>query len=380
MTSSKAVDESEKRAKRAKPRVSSPSDIRKSNRQAVLRALYPDRWLSRADLAKLTGLSKVSVSDVVAELIQDSLLVEGGYKPSSKPGKPAVLVGIEAQGKTVMAVDLSEAGTVKGILCDLKGQIILRAKQDLPQSNPLPLEPIIALCQQLKARAPEPLLGLAVATPGTVNMQGTVLAAPNLGWSDVDLAQILSQQVGLRTYVTNDADSAVFGEHCFAGGPANMILVQIARGVGAGVLIDNRIVRGSHYVAGEIGHVVVDENGIACACGKRGCLETLTSVPFLAGKIAAQPQAREGILAQAGQVLGAALSMPVALTNITDISIAGPSEITDEAMLTALENTINERVHSRFIEHVHVHPAALGNDAAVLGGAACVLRRELGVL
>ncbi|BDR54773.1 ROK family protein [Bombiscardovia apis] len=361
-------------------RVSLPSDIRKNNRRTVLRALYPDRWLSRADIAKTTGLSKVSTSDVVADLIDDSLLVEGGFKPSSKPGKPALLVGMHTQSMCVMGIDLSEVGTVQGILTDLQGRVIARSSKALAPAQQLPLEPIVDLCNELTSQAPAPILGLGVATPGTVNENGTVLAAPNLGWTDLNLAAELTSRLGVQTYVTNDADSAAFGERCFAQGPANMIVVQIARGVGAGVLIDNHIVRGSHYVAGEIGHVVVDENGIPCACGKRGCLETLTSVPFLESRIVEDPGNREDILAGAGEALGAALSMPVALINITDIVISGPTSIVDTTMLNAVENTINDRVHSRFIRSVHVHPTVLGTDAAALGSVACVLRHQLGVL
>ncbi|WP_161522215.1 ROK family transcriptional regulator [Bifidobacterium aemilianum] len=385
------------------PHSALPSDIRKSNRAAVLKALYPDQWRSRADLAKITGLSKVSVSDVVGELIEAGLLVEGGYKSSSRPGKPAVLVGINAGGRGLVAVDLSEAGRVSAILADLTGKILESSQIDVSSAqrgrghvgdrmvsdsssssdtSSLPLEPVIRLCRTLIGKSSVPMLGVGVATPGTVSDSGEVLAAPNLGWTNLKLADELRQALDLPVFVSNDADSAVFGERCFGAGPANMILVQLARGVGAGVLIDDHIVRGTSCVAGEIGHVVIDENGMACACGKRGCLETMTSIPFLRQRLAdAEGQAdRDDVLAQAGEVLGAALSMPVAMTNITDIAISGPEPIVGKMLLESVENTINDRVHSRFIDAVIVHATRLGTNAALLGGVACVLRHELGVL
>lgn len=356
-----------------------PSDIRRRNRQTVLKSLYPDRWLSRADLAKLTGLSKVSVSDVVADLIDDGLLVEGGYKSSSRPGKPAVLVGINVKGSAVMALDLSEAGLVRGIVTDLAGHVTATEEEPI---SPGTLQPtvLVKLSRRLLELSPVPVLGLGVATPGTVDRGGRVLAAPNLGWTDMDLAALLHGQLGVAVTVSNDADAAVFGERCFAGGMDNMILVAIARGVGAGVLIADHIVRGSDYVAGEIGHVVVDQDGPACVCGKRGCLETLIAAPVLEKRIAERPENRDDILTQAGEVLGVALSMPVALTNIKDLTISGPSDLVGTIMLEAVENTINDRVHSRFINRVDVHPARLGRQAAALGAVACVLRHELGVL
>lgn len=357
-----------------------PSDIRRRNRQTVLKTLYPDKWFSRADISKITGLSKVSVSDVVAELIQDGLVVEGGYKNSTRPGKPAVLVRIKVEGSAVMAVDLSEAGAIRGILTDLSGRVLVRQTVQVPETGHLDPQAVIHLCQGLAEQSRVPILGLGVATPGTVDMSGRVLAAPNLGWTDLDLADRLRRNLGMVVWVSNDADSAVFGERCFATGPENMILVAIAKGVGAGTLIADHVVRGSTYVAGEIGHVVVDENGPACICGKRGCLETLIAGPILQKRIANEPERRDDILTQAGEVLGEALAMPVALTNITDVTISGSTDLVCRIFLEAVENTINDRVHSRFIERVDVHQARLGGDAAALGGVAEVLRHELGVL
>lgn len=371
---------SSRRGGRRRLRSALPSDIRRRNRQTVLRALYPHKWHSRADLAKITGLSKVSVSDVVAGLIQDGLVVEGGYKSSSRPGKPAVLVGIKADGTNVMAVDLSEAGVIRGILTDLTGKVLVRQDMEIPRAGYLDPQAVVTLCKRLSGQTRVPILGLGVATPGTVDRYGRVIAAPNLGWTDLDLAEQLHRALRMVVRVSNDADSAVFGERCFATGPDNMILVAIAKGVGAGVLIDDHVVQGSAYVAGEIGHVVVDENGPDCVCGKRGCLETLIAAPVLEARIADDPNRRDDLLTQAGEVLGTALSLPVALTNITDVTISGPERIVGRVFLNAVENTINDRVHSRFIERVDVHTTRLGGDAGALGGVANVLRHELGVL
>lgn len=371
---------SSRRGGRRRLRSALPSDIRRRDRQTVLRALYPDKWHSRADLAKITGLSKVSVSDVVAGLIQDGLVVEGGYKSSSRPGKPAVLVGIKADGTNVMALDLSEAGVIRGILTDLTGKVLVRQDMEIPRAGYLDPQAVVTLCKRLSGQTRVPILGLGVATPGTVDRYGRVIAAPNLGWTDLDLAEQLHRALRMVVRVSNDADSAVFGERCFATGPDNMILVAIAKGVGAGVLIDDHVVQGSAYVAGEIGHVVVDENGPDCVCGKRGCLETLIAAPVLEARIADDPNRRDDLLTQAGEVLGTALSLPVALTNITDVTISGPERIVGRVFLNAVENTINDRVHSRFIERVDVHTTRLGGDAAALGGVANVLRHELGVL
>ena len=357
-----------------------PSDIRRRNRQAVLRSLYPDKWYSRADLSRMTGLSKVSISDVVADLTQEGLVAEGGYKSSSRPGKPAVLVGIKAEGTNIMAVDLSEVGVIKGVLTNLTGKILVRQSTEIPRAGHLDPQAVVILCRRLSEQSRVPILGLGVATPGTVDRSGRVISAPNLGWTDLDLEDLLHRALRMVVRVSNDADSAVFGERCFANGPDDMILVAIARGVGAGVLIDDHVVEGSAYVAGEIGHVVVDEDGPDCVCGKRGCLEALIAVPVLEERIAREPERRDDLLTRAGEVLGRALAMPVALTNIADVTVSGPGNIVGSAFLDAVGSTVNDRVHSRFTDRVEVHPARLGEDAAVLGGVANVLRHELGVI
>lgn len=358
-----------------------PSDIRQRNRTAVLRAIYPNVWCSRAELSRITGMSKVSTSDVVAELIHDGLVTEGGYQNSPKPGKPALLVGFNAQSMNVVSVDISEADGMRGIVTDLAGNILERDQEAIVEHMPLRTTQVVEFCERLVESAHAPVLGVAVATPGTVDeREGVVLAAPNLGWSDVELAAILRDRLGLEATVANDADCALFAERCFAQGSENMMLVQVAKGLGAALLIGGNVVQGADHAAGEIGHVVVDDDGPQCVCGKRGCLETLVSTPVLEHRIAQDPDQRGDIVADAGAILGRALAMPVAMSNISEVVVAGPEDVVDDEMVRAARDVINDMVRSRFITAVNVRRSRLGVDAAALGAVAFVMRDQLRIL
>ena len=109
-----------------------------------------------------------------------------------------------------------------------------------------------------------------------------MLNAPNLGWAGVDLTGILRRELDLPVYVANDANTAVLGEHTFGGtAAADLMLLRIGTGVGAGLVVGGALVEGHTSAAGEIGHVVVDPGGARCACGRAGCLETVLAVPHL---------------------------------------------------------------------------------------------------
>ncbi|KFI46957.1 Sugar kinase of the NBD/HSP70 family, may contain an N-terminal HTH domain [Bifidobacterium bohemicum] len=358
----------------------SPTDVRIRNRTAVLRAMYSGRKRSRSELASITGLSKVSTSDVVADLMDEGYLTEGGYKSSARPGKPALMLEFNPSAASVIAVDLSETNEIVGAVVDLDGRILCRERRELPSGRGLSIDQVIGLCRVLVESNRSPLLGIGVATPGFVDEHGVVLDAPNLGWKNVDIVGLLERHFGCGVSVANDADCAVFAERCFANGSPSMMYVQIAKGVGAGLLVADQVVHGVDNTAGEIGHVVVDPEGLPCLCGKRGCLETLIAVPSLERQMSEHPEKRCEIITHAGHVLGNALAMVVAMTGVTDVVVSGPENLVDSSFRQATERCINDLVHSRFIDVVKVRDSRFQGDTALLGAVATVLRRRLNLL
>ena len=146
-----------------------------------------------------------------------------------------------------------------------------------------------------------------------------------------------------------------------------------------GALTGGALVKGAASDAGEIGHVVIDETGAACSCGKSGCLETWISVPALTARITAEPAARSRLLAEAGHRLGLALAPIVGMLGLQHIVIGGPEELVTGPFLDACRGCVTDRTRSEFRPELHLEASSLGTDAVLLGAAALVLWRELGV-
>lgn len=357
-----------------------PEDARRSNLALVLQGIYDGPELSRADLARATGLTKVTVSDLVAELIGDGLVVESGTSEVSRPGKPSTLLAFDAGARDILAMDLSARDELRGAVLSLRGEPLVTVSRPLDGAvGDDALAAARELAGDLVRAATRPVLGLGVGTPGTVDGSGTVLSAPNLHWHNLPLQEQLRGQLGIPVRVENDANAAVLAERRFAGGPDDLVRVQLSRGVGAGLLVAGRLVRGAASDAGEIGHVVIDEAGPTCGCGKVGCLETWTSVPALSARVAAEPARTDELLAEAGHRLGLALAPVVGMLGLAHIVVGGPSAIVTAPLLDAARDCIADRTRSEFRPELELAASRLGADAVLLGAAALVLLSELGV-
>jgi predicted NBD/HSP70 family sugar kinase len=230
----------------------------------------------------------------------------------------------------------------------------------------------VRLAQQLREVTGRPLLGIGVGSPGVVDGSGVVLSAPNLGWAGVDLTSILRRELGVPIYVANDANTAVLGEHTFGKtAAADLMLLRIGTGVGAGLVVGGALVEGHTSAAGEIGHVVVDPAGLRCACGRAGCLETLLAVPHL--------RRRDRSLASVGATLGEVLAPVVGALNLSEIVLAGPLDLLDGELLETVDTTVRERVMAALSAELVVRTTPLGDDVVLLGAAVLVLSGELGV-
>jgi predicted NBD/HSP70 family sugar kinase len=205
-----------------------------------------------------------------------------------------------------------------------------------------------------------------------VDGQGVVLDAHNLHWAGVDLTGILRHRLGVPVYVANDANTAVLGEYTFGGTTAaDLMLVRIGTGVGAGLVVGGALVQGHNWAAGEVGHVVIDPEGPPCACGKSGCLETIVA--------AASLRRGDASLASAGAALGQVLAPVVAALNLHEVVLAGPPDLLDGELRKALDVTIRERVMTDTAADLIVRLSPLGDDVVVTGAAVLVLSAELGV-
>jgi predicted NBD/HSP70 family sugar kinase len=360
-----------------------PEHARGHNRSLVMQTLYREGQLSRADIARETGLTRVTVSDLIAELIGENLVVEIGQREDARPGKPATLLDLNRDAFQIIGIDLSEYATFRGALLDLDGQILARADRPLAGSTgDDAVAKVISLIDSLLEAATRPILGIGVGSPGVVDLAGVVLTAPNLGWTNRSLQLELAVRFSIPVVVINDANAATLAEHSFGGAASDMMLVKVGHGVGAGLLLGGTPLFGSRFAAGEIGHVVVGTDGGAeCVCGKRGCLETWLATPRLDAALAtaATSEQKEQILWAAGERLGIALAPVVGALDLAEIVLSGPTHLLDGTLARATIETLRARTMPEFHGNLVLRMTELGEDIVLRGAAVMVLSGQLGV-
>ncbi|WP_426516178.1 ROK family transcriptional regulator [Diaminobutyricibacter sp. McL0618] len=371
------------RALRPKAKVL-PEHARSHNRSLVLQTLYRSGERSRADIARETGLTRVTISDLVAELLTEGLVVELGQRESARPGKPAVLLDINRTAYQIIGIDLSEHTTFRGAVLDLDGQILERAEIPLASSTGAEATAkVVSLTEQLVGLATAPILGIGVGSPGVVDLSGTVLTAANLGWVDEHLQDILQARTGLAVVVANDANVAVLAEHGYGDAAGDMMLVTIGHGVGAGLLVAGALVYGSRFAAGEIGQVMVGTDlGLEVTYNRDQVLEHWLAVPLLEQRIQ-EAEAAGGtsgpILREAGQRLGIALAPVVGALNLSEIVLSGPTELLDGPLAQATIETLRNRTMAEFHGNLTLRMTTQGQDIVLRGAAVLVLSGQLGV-
>ncbi|WP_210438479.1 ROK family transcriptional regulator [Nocardioides xinjiangensis] len=356
-------------------------DARRHHRALLLQQLFRDGPASRADLARASGLTRVTVSDLVGEMLADGLVTELGAPAESRVGKPPTLVGLAVDSHHIIGLDLSETDRMSGAVVNLAGSVQARHEVHVDGAQgEEAVELVQRLVSELRAMAERPVLGIGVGSPGVVDTAGTVIDAPNLAWTDTPLAARLAEAFDLPVLVANDANTAVLGEHTFGeSGDGGLMVLRVGTGVGAGFVLGGSLLHGHLGAAGEIGHVAVDPDGQRCACSRTGCLETILSAPRLRRRVAAPGADGPAELAAVGTRLGEVLAPIVAALNLHEIVLSGPAELLDGPLLDAADRTIRERTMPISSTGLAVRTSKLGEDVVVVGAAVLVLAGELGV-
>lgn len=358
-----------------------PEHARAHNRALVLQHLFHEGPTSRADLARATSLTRVTVSDLVGVLIAEGLVEELGVQPGRRVGKPATLVGMRTDAYQVVGVDLSDDATMRGAVLTLAGKVVARRSLAVDGRSGADLVDLLTrFARGLLAAAGRPVIGVGVGSPGIVDPSGRVVEAPNRAWFDLPLAALLSERLGLPVQVANDANTAALGEYTYGGAAGSMLVLTVGQGVGAGVMVDGARVHGANDAAGELGHVTVVEDGEPCACGRRGCLETALSVPALRNAVAGlDTEEADAVLAAAGRLLGTALAPVVSTLNLAEVLLSGPPELVDGALRQAATDTLHARTMPAVAASLRVRMATLDEDVVLAGAAVLVLAAQLGV-
>ena len=358
-----------------------PEHARGHNRALVLQTLYHSGSMSRADLSRETGLTRVTISDLVAEFIADGIIVELGIRETVGPGKPPILIDIDRAGHQIIGLDLSDAEVYRGAVLSLDGDVLERREVARPvqADGDAAYAAVRGLAQELVSLATAALLGVGIGTPGIVRPDGVVISSPNLGWTDFPLEAELSGDLGLPVIARNDANAAVLAEYTFGEARPDFMLIKIGYGVGAGLIAGSQPLLGSRYAAGEIGHVVVGtDGGPHCVCGRDGCLEAWLSVSRLRDEIAADPGSRDAVLSDAGTRMGIAIAPIVTALDLSEVVLAGPVDLLDGVFIDAAVDTLRSRTLEGVFDDVVIRPTAQP-DIVLRGTVVMVLSSQLGV-
>jgi N-acetylglucosamine repressor len=368
------------------------AQTRAHNASLVLRALYDLGPISRADIARLTGLTRTSVGELVADLERDGLAHEVGRGPSTG-GKQPTLVALHDDARTVIVLDLGER-TFTAALANLRGELTTTRTRDLDgRDGQAAIDLVHDLIDDVRAEAVSPILGIGVGTPGIVDAAGTIRWAVDLDWQDLPLATILQERHGLPTVVANDSRAAALATYLFQGDdrPPNLVVVRVGRGIGAGLILRGQPFGGDGEAAGEIGHVVVEPDGAACHCGRFGCLETVASTGAITAAAGARsldevaalaaagdPTALSAVRA-AGRAVGAAIANVTGTLDVRHITVMGTAVTLGEPWFAAIRDEAARRSLGPLGRETRIVDGGTGEDATLLGAAALLLTRELGL-
>lgn len=378
----------------------------------VLRAIYDANPISRADVARRTGLTRTSVSDVVEQLMADGLAEEVG-RGRSTGGKAPILLRVPDDARHLIGIEVGDRSFI-GAIVNLRGETCRREEVPLDgRDGELALERLDALIGTLLAAAERPILGIGLATPGLVDpTTGTVRWAVNLDWRDLPLGERLARRWELPVYVANDSQAAGIGEHTFGGHAAtpSMVVVKVGRGIGAGIVIDGRIYAGEGSGAGEIGHSAIADNQRPCRCGSIGCLETLASTRAVVQRArelaphapesrlfpsgdreaidfdeltrafeAGDELAREVVL-DGARHLGRTIGGLIGTLSIRHILLVGEMCAFGEPWLTAVRREAHRSALALLADETTIEIGRLEADIVPLGAAALLMTHELGLV
>jgi predicted NBD/HSP70 family sugar kinase len=374
--------------------------LRGRNRERVLGALRERGRISQADIARITGLSRTTVHTLVSELKDAGLLreVEAGV-PDFRGGRPSVLLMLRDSSLAVVGIDFGHSH-VGVAVADIGHNVLAERRCDLDVSHDAraALDAAARMVEEVlgEARvARKSVIGAGIGIPGPVDRaQGTAGSATILpGWVGVRIGDEMRERLGMPVEIENDANLGALAELTWGAGRecSNFVYIKVSTGIGAGLVIDGKLLRGASGTAGEIGHTTLDESGAMCYCGNRGCLETVASgpaiiqlvgplngeVPTLASivelAIAGELRCHRAI-ADAGHEIGVAIAGLCNLINPERVIVGGLVSRTGEVLLQPMRESIRRHALLAVAETLDVRPAVFVERAELLGSLALALQ------
>jgi len=376
-----------------------PGSLRESNRLRVIQALRVLGVTSRADVARRTGLSRSTVSSIVAALQAEGIVVDRDPdgRPAGGGGRPPAPIALYPAAGLAIGVDFGKRHLAVA-LADLSHEMLAEEWREMPDDYDAEtgVERAAELVEMVLDGAGADrgrVLGVGMGLPGPVHRTGVVGSSAILpGWAGTHAAERMSDRLGMEVWLGNDANLGALAEATWGAGrdAGGLVYLKLATGIGAGIVIDGRLFEGAGGTAGEIGHTSLDETGDICRCGSRGCLETYASAAAIAGLLSrslgepltpddvlrravdGEPGCRRA-LADAGRHIGAAVADLCNLINPERIVVGGSMAVAGDLLLDPLREAVGLRAIPSAAEDVEIVLGELGERAELLGAVALVL-------
>lgn len=365
--------------------------IRNINNNLILESILNYGPISRADLSKKLNLTKATISAIVQDLIDHSLVIEIGSKDTHVGRKP-ILLCFNQKCAYAISIDLN-AEYIAIYLSDLKGQKIYYSRYKNNLDSTTLLDKLKAIIKHALTLVPDSKFGVVGITIGIhgITFNNEVIFTPYYSLTELDIASNLNKAFNIPVYLENEANLSVIGEKTFFNDYSNIVNISIHTGVGLGLIIDNKLYTGYNGFAGEFGHSIVVPNGKPCPCGNKGCLEQYVSETSLLRNYS-QLKGFEvkdiDILIsdylygdiEANQVIKSFIDyMSIAINNI--LNTFNPHIIIiNSAITTYLPNIIDKiknSMNSRMSKYINIVPTTLQNNSILLGGVYIVSKNFL---
>ena len=375
--------------------VGSPSSLRQANQRRVVGAVRERGSMTQAQIARATGLSPATVSNVVRQLAGSGVLDVTANGPGRRRGST---VRISRRSGLCIGIDFGHRH-LRVALGNLAFEVISEERRPLRSDHTATdgirlAEEIIALLLERAGSTPSDVIGVGLGLPGPIDQRTGEIGSSSIlpGWVGIRAADVLADRLGKPTHVDNDANLGALAESIWgsARGAQNTVYLKVSTGIGAGLIIGGRIHRGAFGTAGEIGHTTIDEDGRVCRCGNRGCLETMAGAPVLVELLRpnlgedltiadAVALARRGdagcrrVIADAGRHIGVAVANLCNLVNPASIVVGGDLAAAGDLLLDPLREAASRQAIPGAIAGVDIVVGELGDRAEVLGALALAL-------
>jgi Transcriptional regulator/sugar kinase len=374
--------------------------LRDRNRKRVVAVLRERGRISQAGIARVTGLSRTTVSTLVAGLKDSGLVFEVDAKaPDARGGRPGVQLVLQDSSKAVVGIDFGHSH-VQVAVADFAHNVLAERMRELDVNRRAAdaLEASARMVDEVLSEAGvqrSAVICAGIGIPGPVDRaRGTVGSATILpGWLGLRIATEMEGRLGLLVEIENDANCGALAELTWGAGRdcSNFAYIKAATGIGAGLVLDGRLLRGASGTAGEIGHTTLDEAGALCYCGNRGCLETVASGPAIIQlvahgraetltlgrviELAAQGDLRcRRAISDAGREIGIAVAGLCNLINPERVIVGGLLSRSGELLLQPIRESIRRHAVLGAAERVEVVPAVFVERAELLGALALALQ------